>query len=157
MATATAMHHTGINLLRSVSDKAEAIKGGRQRRLHTASLRYHDPQQLAVATRGALKAIGRVDLIGSRPEQVVPAHQPPGTGNTPSCARGRAERCLNLANGSKGRVTDARARHFCKDRSMMKVATVTATGTPPTRYKVQPDVGATDVGGEGRGTRDIET
>jgi len=83
MATATAMYHTGLNPLRGVrrgaSEKVDAIKGLRQRRLHKAFLRYHDPDNWPVL-RDALRAMGRADLIGPRPEQLVPAHQPPGTG-----------------------------------------------------------------------------
>jgi len=89
MATATAMYHTGVNPLRGVrrgaSQKVEAITGLRQRRLHKAFLRYHDPDNWPVL-RDALKQMGRADLIGSQPHQLVPAHQPPGTGkaaNTP--------------------------------------------------------------------------
>jgi uncharacterized radical SAM protein YgiQ len=94
MATATAMYHTGVNPLRGVrrggSDKVEAIKGLRQRRLHKAFLRYHDPDNWPIL-RDALKQMGRADLIGSRPDQLVPAHQPPGTGKaagTPRPVRG---------------------------------------------------------------------
>jgi len=100
MATATAMYHTGVNPLRGVrrgaSDKVEAIKGGRQRRLHKAFLRYHDPENWPLL-REALKAMGRADLIGSRPDQLVPAHQPPGTGKAAGTRRpmrqtGKAQR-----------------------------------------------------------------
>jgi uncharacterized radical SAM protein YgiQ len=90
MATATAMYHTGVNPLRGVrrgaSERVEAIKGLRQRRLHKAFLRYHDPDNWPVL-REALKAMGRADLIGSRPEQLVPVHQPPGTGKAASTPR----------------------------------------------------------------------
>jgi uncharacterized radical SAM protein YgiQ len=90
MATATAMYHTGVNPLRGVrrgtSDKVEAIKGLRQRRLHKAFLRYHDPDNWPVL-RDALKAMGRADLIGARPDQLVPAHQPPGTGKAAGTQR----------------------------------------------------------------------
>ncbi|WP_315742353.1 MULTISPECIES: YgiQ family radical SAM protein [unclassified Bradyrhizobium] len=90
MATATAMYHTGVNPLRGVrrggSKKVEAIKGLRQRRLHKAFLRYHDPDNWPVL-REALKAMGRSDLIGSRPDQLVPAHQPPGTGKAAGTRR----------------------------------------------------------------------
>ena len=83
MATASAMYHTGINTLRAVrrgaSDKVEVVKGLRQRRLHKAFLRYHDPDNWPLL-REALKKMGRADLIGPRPEQLVPLHQPPGTG-----------------------------------------------------------------------------
>jgi uncharacterized radical SAM protein YgiQ len=90
MATATAMYHTGVNPLRGVrhgaSDKVEAIKGLRQRRLHKAFLRYHDPDNWPLL-RDALRQMGRGDLIGSRPEQLVPAHQPPGTGKAAGTRR----------------------------------------------------------------------
>jgi hypothetical protein len=56
-----------------------AIRRLKQRRLHEAFLRYHAPDNRPVL-RDALKQIGRADLIGSRPDQLVPAHQPPGTG-----------------------------------------------------------------------------
>ncbi|QUS40182.1 YgiQ family radical SAM protein [Tardiphaga alba] len=90
MATATAMYHTGVNPLRGVrhgaSEKVEAIKGLRQRRLHKAFLRYHDPDNWPIL-RDALRAMGRADLIGPRPEQLVPAHQPPGTGKAAGTQR----------------------------------------------------------------------
>jgi len=90
MATATAMYHTGVNPLRGVrhggSDRVEAIKGLRQRRLHKAFLRYHDPDNWPVL-REALKEMGRADLIGSQPHQLVPAHQPPGTGKAAGTRR----------------------------------------------------------------------
>jgi len=90
MATATAMHHTGVNPLRGVrhgaSEKVATIPGLRQRRLHKAFLRYHDPDNWPVL-REALKAMGRADLIGSRPDQLVPAHQPPGTGKAAATPR----------------------------------------------------------------------
>ncbi len=83
MATATAMYHSGVNPLRGVrrgaSEKVDAIKGLKQRRLHKAFLRYHDPDNWPVL-RESLKRMGRDDLIGSKPDQLVPAHQPPGTG-----------------------------------------------------------------------------
>jgi hypothetical protein len=37
--------------------------------------------------REALIAMGRRDLIGSRPDQLVPAHQPPGTGKAAGTRR----------------------------------------------------------------------
>lgn len=83
MATATAMYHTGVNPLKGVrrgaTEKVETVRGARQRRLHKAFLRYHDPENWPLL-REALKEMGRADLIGLRPDQLVPAHQPPGTG-----------------------------------------------------------------------------
>jgi len=86
MATATAMYHTEVNPLRGVrhgaSDTVTAIKGLKQRRLHKAFLRYHDPDNWPVL-REALRRMGRADLIGPRPDQLVPAHQPSGNGPRP--------------------------------------------------------------------------
>jgi len=90
MATATAMYHTGVNPLRGVrhggSDPVAAIKGMRQRRLHKAFLRYHDPDNWPLL-RETLRQMGRADLIGPRPDQLVPAHQPPGTGKAAGTRR----------------------------------------------------------------------
>lgn len=90
MATATAMYHAGVSPLRGVrrgaSEPVESAKGLRQRRLHKAFLRYHDPDNWPLL-RDALKAMGRADLIGSRPDQLVPAHQPPGTGKAAGTKR----------------------------------------------------------------------
>jgi uncharacterized radical SAM protein YgiQ len=83
MASATAMYHTGYNPLRGVSrasaEHVSSPTGLRQRRLHKAFLRWHDPDNWPVL-REALKAMGRSDLIGPGKHQLVPAHQPPGTG-----------------------------------------------------------------------------
>ncbi len=83
MALSTAMYHSGFNPLKPVrrgaSEPVESVKGLRQRRLHKAFLRYHDPENWPVL-REALKAMGRADLIGPGKHQLVPAWQPAGTG-----------------------------------------------------------------------------
>jgi uncharacterized radical SAM protein YgiQ len=83
MAVATAMYHSGVSPLRAVrrgaSERVDSAKGLRQRRLHKAFLRYHDPENWP-ALREALKAMGRADLIGSGKHHLVPATQPAGTG-----------------------------------------------------------------------------
>ena len=82
MATATAMYHSGTNPLRKVQRDGEQVyipKGLRQRRLHKAFLRYHDPENWPVL-REALKRLGRADLIGNGRKHLVPAFQPRGTG-----------------------------------------------------------------------------
>jgi len=50
-------------------------KGLKQRRLHKAFLRYHDPENWPML-RAALKRMGRTDLIGRGKHQLVPAYQP---------------------------------------------------------------------------------
>ncbi len=78
LALATAMWHTGKNPLKRVSKSAEdvaVVRGEKQRRLHKAFLRYHDPKNWPLL-REALKAMGRNDLIGSGKKHLVPAWQP---------------------------------------------------------------------------------
>jgi len=82
MASATAMYHSGKNPLRRVTRSSEEVtipKGLRVRRLHKAFLRYHDPNNWPLL-REALRHMGRSDLIGSGRQQLIPAYQPPGTG-----------------------------------------------------------------------------
>ena len=76
MATATAMYHTGRNPLRRLSykksaEKVDTVKGERQRRLHKAFLRWHDPENWPLL-REALESMGRADLIGSGELQLIP-------------------------------------------------------------------------------------
>jgi uncharacterized radical SAM protein YgiQ len=80
MATATAMYHSSKNPLRKVtydSEKVEIVKGRVKRRLHKALLRYHDPDNWPII-REALKEMKLEHLIGSGPDQLVPAEQPKG-------------------------------------------------------------------------------
>ena len=55
------------------------VRNGRQRKLHKAFLRYHDPANWPLL-REALKEMGRADLIGNGKKQLIPAWQPAGTG-----------------------------------------------------------------------------
>ncbi len=101
MATATAMYHSGVNPLRAVrrgaSERVESVKGLRQRRLHKAFLRYHDPDNWPLL-REALKRMGRADLIGPGRHQLVPAAQPsagPGArAKAPPPGNGRPQKFL---------------------------------------------------------------
>lgn len=80
MALATAMYHSRKNPLRKVSADSEIVetaRAGRVRRFHKALLRWHDPDNWPLIREG-LKAMGRADLIGPRPGQLVPHHQPAG-------------------------------------------------------------------------------
>ena len=80
MATATAMYHSGHNPLsriRRKNDTMSTVKGLRQRRLHKAFLRYHDPDNWPML-RKALRQMGRAKLIGNGKHQLVPPKQPPG-------------------------------------------------------------------------------
>jgi uncharacterized radical SAM protein YgiQ len=90
MATATAMYHTLKNPLKRVTRESEEViipKGIKQRRLHKAFLRYHDPNNWPVL-REALRKMGRADLIGNGKQQLVPGYQPAGTGDAAEGKRG---------------------------------------------------------------------
>ena len=81
MALATTMYHTERNPLKKLSRTSEqvgTVRNGRQRKLHKAFLRYHDPANWPLL-REALKEMGRADLIGNGKKQLVPAWQPAGT------------------------------------------------------------------------------
>ena len=81
LALATAMWHTAKNPLKKVAADSEAVavvRGGRQRKLHKAFLRYHDPENWPLL-REALRAMGRADLIGPGKRHLIPGWQPAGT------------------------------------------------------------------------------
>ncbi|GAB6040256.1 YgiQ family radical SAM protein [Endothiovibrio diazotrophicus] len=103
MALATTMYHTARNPLRRIRREAliASPKGLRQRRLHKAFLRYHDPDNWPLL-REALKAMGRADLIGNGKRHLVPSFQPAGTGGRPEGTRGAVVK--------KKRVVTAKSR-----------------------------------------------
>ena len=74
MAIASAMYHTELNPLKKITRDGEVVKtprSGKQRKLHKAFLRYHDPKNWDIL-RQALKQMGRADLIGNGEEHLVP-------------------------------------------------------------------------------------
>ena len=92
MALATAMWHSGRNPLKKITRQSEQVfspKGRRQRRLHKAFLRYHDPENWPIL-REALQQMGRADLIGNGKKHLVPKWQPAGTGKQPEGTRRKA-------------------------------------------------------------------
>ncbi|MGL4860751.1 MAG: YgiQ family radical SAM protein [Enterobacteriaceae bacterium] len=75
MCNATTMYHTGKNPLGRITPESEEVvvaKGERQRRLHKALLRYHDPANWPLIRR-ALSDMGLSQLIGPRRDCLVPA------------------------------------------------------------------------------------
>lgn len=80
MALATTMYYSRRNPLRKVSQDSETVetaRAGKVRKFHKALLRWHDAENWPLIREG-LKALGRADLIGRRPDQLVPHHQPGG-------------------------------------------------------------------------------
>ncbi|WP_096739097.1 YgiQ family radical SAM protein [Pseudoalteromonas atlantica] len=74
MANATTIYHTEMNSLRNIKNNKEQVpvpKGARQRRLHKAILRYHDPSGWPMI-RDALRSMGKANLIGKGPNCLVP-------------------------------------------------------------------------------------
>lgn len=88
LAIASAMYHTELNPLKKITRHSETVKtprSGRQRKLHKAFLRYHDPKNWDILRR-ALKQMGRSDLIGNKKECLVPYSR---VGNTSKPQRSR--------------------------------------------------------------------
>ena len=78
MASATAMYYSERDPLRRVGYKTETVsipKGIKQRRLHKAFLRYHDPDNWPLL-RDALKSMGKAHLIGYGKKHLIPPTQP---------------------------------------------------------------------------------
>jgi len=75
MCNATSMYYSETNPLKRVKyKKREDVpvpKGDRQRRLHKALLRYHDPDNWKII-REALISMGKKHLIGDKPNCLVP-------------------------------------------------------------------------------------
>ncbi|MBM4130977.1 YgiQ family radical SAM protein [bacterium] len=118
MATATAMYHSGRNPLRKVVRQARpgdgvfTAKRGKQRDLHKAFLRWHDPANWPLL-REALRRMGRADLIGSGPECLVPAAR----GKEAPAARGKEAPAPRRASApDRRRSDDQRADGRHRDR-----------------------------------------
>ena len=110
MASATAMYHSRKNPLKKVthhSEEVQVVKGERQRRLHKAFLRYHDPKNWPLL-RDALKAMGRADLIGNGKHHLIPTFQPLADSTYVSARKknssavgGNTSRALNVGGATK--------------------------------------------------------
>ena len=76
MCNATSMYYSETNPLKRVKYKKReelpVAKGERQRRLHKALLRYHDPDNWRLL-RQALTDMGKAYLIGDKPSCLIPA------------------------------------------------------------------------------------
>jgi len=80
MSIATAMYHSGKDTLHKIGRNVPDIpipRSMKQRKLHKAFLRYHDPKNWPLL-REALKQMGRADLIGNGKQHLVPSFQPKG-------------------------------------------------------------------------------
>jgi len=137
LALATAMWHTEKNPLRKVTEESETmpiVKSGRQRRLHKAFLRYHDPKNWPLL-REALKAMGRSELIGPGKKHLVPAWQPAGEAGAQREAAGAGPRRFGKALTSSAwsvaqRAPAATAKGHDKTSQVTPKIVRTTTGSP---------------------------
>lgn len=121
MALATTMWHSRKNPLKRVGRQTETVetpRAGRQRRLHKAFLRYHDPENWPIL-REALKEMGRSDLIGNGKKHLIPSFQPAGTGK--------------YAGGGAKHRTDNPARPAVRPDTRRPSGGSKSQGKPPTR------------------------
>ncbi len=105
MSIATAMYHSGKDTLHKVSRTVSDIpvpKSVKQRRLHKAFLRYHDPKNWPLL-REALKDMGRSDLIGNGKQHLIPSFQPKGTIETPDKVQRFKTKYTGLDNTRSGK------------------------------------------------------
>jgi uncharacterized radical SAM protein YgiQ len=105
MSIATAMYHSGKDTLKKVSRNAKDIdipKSFKQRRLHKAFLRYHDPKNWPIL-RDALIAMNRSDLIGNGKQHLIPSFQPKGTVETPDKTQRFKTKYTGLDNARPGK------------------------------------------------------
>jgi uncharacterized radical SAM protein YgiQ len=100
LAIASAMYHTGLNPLKRIrrtgNEGVSVVTRAKQRRLHKAFLRYHDPDNWPLL-REALKNMGRADLIGNGKRHLVPTWQPGEKG------RGTTEQPARMSRVSRGK------------------------------------------------------
>ncbi len=106
MSIATAMYHSGKDTLHKVSRTVADIpipKSVKQRRLHKAFLRYHDPKNWPLL-REALKDMGRSDLIGNGKQHLIPSFQPKGTVEAPDKIQRFKTKYTGLDNPRAGKA-----------------------------------------------------
>lgn len=144
MATATTMYHTGKNPLRKITKSSEEVpvaKSGKQRKLHKAFLRYHDPNNWPLL-REALNDMGRSDLIGNGKQHLVPKFQPKTDGSYQSSRRknstiatGRKSKKNRVENGNAPAQSAQAQRNSRKQRKPRKGTILSQhTGLPPREH-----------------------
>ncbi|MEW8070473.1 MAG: YgiQ family radical SAM protein [Candidatus Thiodiazotropha sp.] len=105
LAIASAMYHSGKNPLRKLSRRSanvNVVRGLKQRRLHKAFLRYHDPKNWPLI-RDALTRMGRYDLIGNGKRHLVPKWQPKPEYGASEPKRQNRPGHANRSSGMKGK------------------------------------------------------
>ncbi|MEE4378531.1 MAG: YgiQ family radical SAM protein [Candidatus Competibacteraceae bacterium] len=155
MALATAMYHSGRNPLKGIHrDRGETVmspKGLKQRRLHKAFLRYHDPENWPLL-RETLKRMGRADLIGNGKRHLIPTWQPSGTGLSrgEGTRMGRKHRPQTILTQHTGLPPRADGTEVARRSSLPKVSKPPMSNRRPPRAITQ---GSPSGSGKRRGGR----
>lgn len=140
MAMATAMYHSERDPTRAMGYDSKPVaipKGLKQRRLHKAFLRYHDPDNWPLL-RETLKKMGRSDLIGYSKQHLIPPRQPANWQPKGGKAnKQHTQRDLNLKDQriNKGRLKNKSSLKR-KSKQPKKGRILTQhTGLPPRKRK----------------------
>lgn len=133
MAMATTMYHSGKNPIHRVNYKSEKVatpKTVKQRRLHKAFLRYHDPDNWPML-REALLAMGKAHLIGYGKKHLVPPTQPAGHRSATSAPAGSKNQARKVSERKTASRQDNN-RSQTKSNQPRKGQILTQhTGLPP--------------------------
>ena len=142
MATATAMYHTHKDPLHKVTRAGgdmDIVKSGKQRKLHKAFLRYHDPKNWALL-REALKSMGRSDLIGKNRGCLIPPFNASlegrdGAQDSYQSARKKNSRVGNDSVKRRDNHTAANSGNTAKKKVSKGNFQTQHTGLPPRKTK----------------------
>ena len=142
MATATAMYHTHKDPLHKVTRAGgdmDIVKSGKQRKLHKAFLRYHDPKNWALL-REALKSMGRSDLIGKNRGCLIPPFNASlegrdGAQDSYQSARKKNSRIGNDSVKRRDNHTAANSGNTAKKKVSKGNFQTQHTGLPPRKTK----------------------
>ena len=150
MAMATAMYHSERDPIHRVSYKSEKVftaRGLRQRRLHKAFLRYHDPDNWPMI-REALERMGKAHLIGYGKKHLVPPTQPANHASAKT-VKSKNE-SVKKSQPRKGQILTQHTGLPPRDDGSKK--TGKKTGKKPTRksMKTRPPGGPGKAGGRRR-------
>ena len=123
MSLATAMYYSERDPLHKLTYKSKKItipRSAPQRKLHKALLRYHDPDN-ANMVRDILLKLGRKELIGNGPNQLVEEETPQNKRRSGSSSNSSSNRKPNKVQ-SKGHnsKTISKSKHTSDNRSPQK-------------------------------------
>ena len=88
MDIATCMYYTGQDPISG--EQVYVPRGERERRLQRALLQYFKPENYG-DVREALEQAGQLDLVGDRPQCLIPSHWPKGAGRKPGPSRAKGQ------------------------------------------------------------------